>query len=153
LIFQEPFGIFPHSHRTERSTVARPTLASYQGDFGFPPGFNHIGIITLRCERSFLGAGDLAHGIVEGQAEDLDMEVNGIASEVAFGPAPIGVFYDESGIGGQNKVARLAFDELESAQLQERNQRGQPGGADLFARPAWISRRWAGHSLFSSGVG
>ena len=30
-----------------------------------------------------LCAGDLAHGIVEGQAEDLDMEVNGVAGEVA----------------------------------------------------------------------
>ena len=65
-----------------------------------PPGFNHTGIITLRSERSFLGAGDLAHGVVEGEAEHLDMEVDGIAGEVAFGPAPIAVFDDESGIGG-----------------------------------------------------
>ena len=28
-------------------------------------------------------AGDLAHGVVEGQAEDLDEEVDGVASEVA----------------------------------------------------------------------
>jgi hypothetical protein len=39
-----------------------------------------------------LCAGDLAHGVVEGQAEDLDMEVNGVASEVAFGPAPVALF-------------------------------------------------------------
>jgi hypothetical protein len=37
---------------------------------------------------------------VEGEAEHLDMEVDGIAGEVAFGPAPIAVFDDESGIGG-----------------------------------------------------
>ena len=54
------------------------------------------------------------------------MEVNGVASQIAFGPAPITVFYDQSRIGGQDKVARLAFDELESALLQERDERGQP---------------------------
>ena len=35
-----------------------------------------------------LDVGDLADGIVEGQAEDLDVEVNGVARKVAFGPAP-----------------------------------------------------------------
>ena len=45
-----------------------------------------------------LDAGDLAHGIVEGQAEDLDMKVNGVAGQVAFGPAPVAVFDDETGI-------------------------------------------------------
>ena len=30
------------------------------------------------------GAGDLAHGVVEGQAEDLNAEVNGVASEVVY---------------------------------------------------------------------
>jgi hypothetical protein len=85
------------------------------------------------------------------------VEVNGIAGEVAFGPAPEAVFDDETGIDGQNKVARLAFDELESAFLQEWNQWGQACGADLFARPPWS---WSAvlitrgcHSLFSSGVG
>ncbi len=29
-----------------------------------------------------LCAGDLAHGVMEGQAEDLDMEVNGVAGQV-----------------------------------------------------------------------
>ena len=62
-----------------------------------------------------LRAGELAHGVVEGQAEHLDVEVNGIAGEVAFGPAPVAVFDDQAGIGGQNKIARLARDELESA--------------------------------------
>ena len=47
-----------------------------------------------------LAAGDLAHSVVEGQAEDLDVEVNGVASEVAFRPAPVTVFDDETGIGG-----------------------------------------------------
>jgi hypothetical protein len=84
---------------------------------------------ALRCD----GAGDLAHGIVEGMAEDLDVEVNGIAGEIPFWPAPVTVFDDETGIGGQNKIARLAGDELESVLLQQRHQRREPGGADLFA--------------------
>ena len=29
---------------------------------------------------------------MEGQAEDLDMEVNGIAGQIALGPAPVTVF-------------------------------------------------------------
>jgi hypothetical protein len=96
---------------------------------------------------------NLAHGVVEGKAENLDMEVNGVAGEVAFGPAPVSVLDDEAGKGGLNKIARFAFDELESALLEERNQRDQPCGTDLFARPAGISKRWVDHSLFSSGVG
>ena len=43
---------------------------------------------------------DLAHGVVEGEAENLDVKVDGVAGEVAFGPAPVGVFEDETGIGG-----------------------------------------------------
>lgn len=53
---------------------------------------------------------DLAHGVVEGQAEDLDVEVNGIAGKIAFRPAPVAVFDDETGIGGQNKIAGLTGD-------------------------------------------
>ena len=48
-----------------------------------------------------LYAGDVAHGVVEGQAEDLDVEVNGIAGQMALGPAPVAVFDDETGVGGQ----------------------------------------------------
>ncbi len=65
-----------------------------------------------------LGAGDLTQGVVEGQAEDVDMEVNGVAGEVAFGPAPVTVFDNESGIGGQGKIARLPGDEFQSALLE-----------------------------------
>ena len=39
-----------------------------------------------------LCAGDLAHGVMEGQAEHLDMEVNGVAGQIAFGPTPVAVF-------------------------------------------------------------
>lgn len=100
-----------------------------------------------------LGSSDLAHGVVEGQPQHLDMEVNGITGEVTFRPAPVAVFDDETGIGWQNKIARLALDQLQAALLQQRHQRGQARGADLLARPARAFKRGAGHSLFSSGVG
>ena len=111
--------------------------------------------VTKLAFRS--SAGDLAHGVVEAHPEDLREEVDGVAGLVAFGPAPVAVFDDESGMGGQNKVARLVFDEGETAPLEQRNERGDSGGADLFAGPArpWVARRVRGgcHSLFSSGVG
>ncbi len=99
-----------------------------------------------------LCAGDLAHGVVEGQAEDLDVEVNSIAGEVSFRPAPVAVFDDKTGIGGQNKITGLARDDLESAFFQQRHQWCEPGGADLLARPPNIFKRWVGHSLFANGV-
>jgi len=37
----------------------------------------------------WLCAGDLPHGVVEGVAEHLDMEVNGVAGEVSFLGRPI----------------------------------------------------------------
>jgi hypothetical protein len=93
-----------------------------------------------------LCAGDLAHGIVEGQAEDLDVEVDSVAGQITFGPAPIGVLDDQAGIGGQDQIAGGLFDELESALLEERNQRRQPGGADLLPRPARPARLTASNS-------
>ena len=100
-----------------------------------------------------LHASDLAHGVVEGQTEDLDVEVNGVAGEIPFRPAPVAVFDDQAGIGGQNKIARLAGDELESVLLQQWNQRSQSGGTDLFACPPDICYRfnWR-HSLCRTGV-
>ena len=72
---------------------------------------------------------------MEGQAEHLDVEVNGVASQIALRPAPVAVFEDQAGIGGQTKIVRLAYEELESALLEQWPQGGQPSGADLFARP------------------
>jgi len=63
----------------------------------------------------WLCAGDLPHGVVERKAKHLDVEVDGVAGEVAFGPAPIAVFDDETGTGGQNEVVRLPCDDFESA--------------------------------------
>jgi hypothetical protein len=38
----------------------------------------------------------VAHGVVEGQAEDLDMEVNGVTGQIALRPVPVAVtnFFD-----------------------------------------------------------
>ena len=80
-------------------------------------------------------AGDLAHGIVEGQAEDLDVKVNGVSGQITLWPAPVAVFDDETGKGGQNKIARLSCDEFEPAFLQERNQRGDAGGGPSWKKP------------------
>ena len=46
-------------------------------------------------------AGDLAHGVVEGETEDLDGEVDGVAGQVALGPASEAVFEDEAGTGSK----------------------------------------------------
>jgi hypothetical protein len=62
-------------------------------------------------------AGDVADGVVEGQSQDLDVEVNGVAGQIAFGPAPIGVFDDKTGKGGQNKIARFAEHQTQAALL------------------------------------
>ena len=98
-------------------------------------------------------AGDLAHGVVEGQSQDLDMEVNGVAGQIPFGPAPVTVLDDQAGMGGQNKIARLPFDEFQSALPEQRCQQGDAGGADLFATPSLLFKRWVGHSLCASEVG
>ena len=73
---------------------------------------------------------------MEGQAEHAHEEVDGVALEVALGPAPVAFFEDETGEGGQLEVGRLLLDELEAAFLQERDQRSHASSADLFARPA-----------------
>lgn len=93
-----------------------------------------LGLGAVR-RRGVLRCGEFAHGGVEGEAEDLDEEVDGVAGLVSFGPAPIRVLRDEAGEGGHRKVAATGFDELESAFFQKRDERGRPCGADLFAGP------------------
>ncbi len=61
------------------------------------------------------GAGEFAHGVVEGQAQDLGAEVDGVAGEVTLGPTPVAVFDDETGEGGHQEVAAAGFDESEPA--------------------------------------
>jgi hypothetical protein len=52
------------------------------------------------------------HGLVKGEAQDLNKEVNGVAGPVPLGPAPIAVFDDQAGKGGQQEVARALFEQL-----------------------------------------
>ena len=56
----------------------------------------------------------MAHGVVEGQTQNLDKEVNGVAGQIALGPTPVAVF-DQSrciGISGQLEVVGGPLDEL-----------------------------------------
>jgi len=52
---------------------------------------------------------------VEGQFEDVDEKVDGVAGQIARGPTPVGFLGDQTGKGGQLEVARLRFDELQAA--------------------------------------
>ena len=99
--------------------VQRPALASYRYDAGG----------CFQCCP--LRSGDLAHRAVEVHSQNLNKEVDGIASQVALGPAPIAFLDDEAGKGGQLEIARLLFDELQSALLQQGNEWDLPGRADL----------------------
>lgn len=75
------------------------------------------------------------------------------ADQISLRPAPVGVFDDETGISWQNKIVGLARDDLEAALLEQRQQRREPVGADLFARPAGAIRGVGCHNLFANGVG
>ncbi len=96
----------------------------------------------MRRQGPFFGfgslrSGDFAHGVVEGETQDLDKEVDGVAGEVSLGPAPVAFLDDETGIGGEFKITCLPCDELEFALFQERHQWSDARGADLLASPAW----------------
>ena len=84
------------------------------------------------------------------------MEVDGVAREVALGPAPVTILDEETGKGGQKVVAAPVFEQLEVPFLEQRQERSQSGGADLLTSPAGADggpKRWVGHSLSSNGVG
>jgi hypothetical protein len=53
---------------------------------------------------------------VEGQAEDLDLEVNGVAGQIALGTAPEAVLDDEAGIVSPSG-SKLASDERAETQI------------------------------------
>lgn len=89
------------------------TLASYAPIFNSAAAYVRTGVVRRRS-----GSGDVAHGVVEAQAEHAHEEVDGVAGQVALGPAPVAVFNEQSWIGGQ------------------RNERGEPGGADLVTSRA-----------------
>ena len=103
---------------------------------------------------------------MEAQAQDLDKEVDGIAGKIALGPTPVGVFDEESRISGQLDVTGGSLDDLQALFLEQRQQRCNSGGADLFAAPTRCWRVAARHpatmqsirargchSLSSNGVG
>ncbi len=48
------------------------------------------------------GLGEGAHGVVKRPAEDLGVEVDGVAAVVAFGPAPVAFLDDEAGKVGHH---------------------------------------------------
>ena len=99
--------------------------------------FSRVGGTTIvRSDGGGSGPDDLEHGVVEGQFEDLNEEVDGVALEVTLGPAPVAFFEEETGEGGQLEVAGLLLDELEAVLVQEWDQRCPASGADLFAGPA-----------------
>ena len=71
------------------------------------PAFGQTAIITLRPRRVFrarVGSSfrDRAHGVVEREAEDLNVEVDGVTGQVSFGPTPVRVFDDETEKGSKN---------------------------------------------------
>jgi hypothetical protein len=84
-----------------------------------------------------LGACDLLHGVVEGKANDLDEEVDGIAREVPLGPAPVGVFDEETWMVDQFVVAPFPLAQGEATSVKEGEDRSHPCGADLITRPSW----------------
>ena len=57
---------------------------------------------------------DGVHGRVEREALDFDEEVDGVAGQLALGPAPIAVFDKEAAVGGDGKISGLALDEGET---------------------------------------
>lgn len=82
-------------------------------------------------------SGDLAHGIMEGETEDLGEEVDGVARFVVSGPAPVGVLEQETRVIGGFEVAGVVFDESEAAFFEQRAQGRLPCATDLFAGPSW----------------
>ena len=117
----------------------RAGLASYEASGGsLEAAADRIGIVALEgsglephCRRTAtmplavfdLLAGDLAHGVVEGKAQDLDEEVDGVSGQIALGPTPVTVFDEQALVGGQLEVAGLQLDELKAALLEQGNQR------------------------------
>ena len=67
------FSFFKCAPRLGRAGIISGGFFTF---IGIGPGWHHNPTTPV----VLLGSGDDAHGVVEGQAEDLDMEVDGIAS-------------------------------------------------------------------------
>lgn len=65
-------------------------------------------------------ADDLTHSVLEGEAEDVHKEVDGVARLLAFGSGPIIVFEQVAWMSRQFKVAGGTFEELGSAFMEQR---------------------------------
>jgi hypothetical protein len=66
-------------------------------------GLIRLSLVRLRLWRDT--AGDVAHSVVKWEAEDLDEEVNGVAGEVALGPAPVTVFEQQGVVAASSKLS------------------------------------------------
>jgi hypothetical protein len=60
-------------------------------------------------------AGNLAHGLVEGQAEHPHKEINGVAFQISLRPAPVAVFDEQTWVIGQFEVAGGRLDQFQPA--------------------------------------
>lgn len=77
---------------------------------------------------------------MEGDAEDLHEEVNGVAGHVALRPAPVAVFEDQAFVSSQLEVAVLiSLDEFQAAFLQERSQRHLASCPYVLAIPTGLA--------------
>jgi len=83
----------------------------------------------LRGYSFELRGGDFARFVMKAGAEDLDEDVDGVSSLIAFWPAPV-VFFDEKArMKCGFEVASVAFDEGETALAKQWKQGHEPGGA------------------------
>ena len=92
---------------------------------------------------------------MEGEAEDLGAEVDGVAGQLSVWPVPVAVLDDEAGILGGFEVAGPVLDEIELAFLEDRQRGSHPRDAYLFAGPTGLLgaiRGVCGHGIVSSGV-
>jgi len=69
-------------------------------------------------------------------------QVYRVAAKVAFGPAPVAVFYYQAGMLAHGVIAAARVDEMQAAFFQERGDGGHARGADLLFAP--LRRAWAG---------
>ncbi len=75
---------------------------------------------------------------MEGEAKDLNKEVDGVTGQIALGPSPVGVLEDQPRVGGQLEITGLQLDELEATVLEQWEERCLAGGPDLLPGPAGV---------------
>ena len=90
-----PAGIVVRSARREAGT---PGMTTDPATLRWSARFDQSGRKVSGRAAVGLRFDPLTHGLVEGQAQHLGAEVDGVAGEVAVGPAPVAVFHDQAGI-------------------------------------------------------